>query len=919
MSKVNSEKGLVAESFDQDEESVSSEDERPLKSRHLWQSLRRSHLLGRLMQDMDEISYLKRVIEKWNCSRVTLDQMLSEQIPGNIVKAFEGRGKRKEKISKEVIFTKPDESSSVPIHEITSNSKSECETQEPIPPLPKLIGDEPAGTSNSLISLADLTLNMADLTLNTYVPRKTKPTSDKVSPTHAIKKRTVTKSPTVPVPQPKKKVDLFAEKLLLTLMDEVKSLKIQIKVPSDNSLPVSQTGSLKSSKGKQTTWFGPCKHCGFKNHLAKDCYIKSKCFTCGSTDQLTKEHLEQTVVNKTLTKLKAYSYVNPSAKKAPMIPKPFKEVRGYSAHECLYVNFLFEMEPKKLIEALEEEGWIIAMQEELNQFIRNKMDVKSEILNGKILEEVYVQQPLRVESSNFSNHVYKLHKSLYELKQAPGAWYQANTKESHLVAVKRIFIYLKGTPNLGLWYPKGLDFDLKVYSNLDYAGCNMDRKSTSGGCQIRGGKLVCWSGKKQSSTTMSSVEVEETVKVGLETLGIPDENDTSLSSSDLINSSPPVTLPKAPTDLKPKKKRISPFSKSKTLKLIKNVPSKKPVTETRPIEKTVATADATQSLRAFESADDQGNQHQIANAEKVQEIIVEKAKHVVEEDDLDKGIDSSILSMGNVRLKDVFVNNEENLFDTESKIKVVKRFQPQPNDEDQIVFLGPVYDDMYTDTNVFTVKTIFGSLYCLKDVDPKKAKTDLVSMPEDDNNEEAFADLLLDELQRTKCSTLDASTNKNAFSNPFGYLHKEIISFTSKIGTSIRKKVGNEMDEVCDKLKYFTKKIDKYSIHMTDLVNLIQDMVHLLDSALVFRKANAEGEKWEKANPDLDSTGPNLYNTDLIQGEQLLKNDEMRSVQEEKTSVQKVTSSEHAPLITERVPPVSNALVVHTSEENTSK
>ncbi|GKB77340.1 hypothetical protein Tco_0944235 [Tanacetum coccineum] len=87
------------------------------------------------------------------------------------------------------------------------------------------------------------------------------------------------------------------------------------------------------------------------------------------------------------------------------------------------------------------------------------------------------------------------------------ARYQANPKESHLVVVKRIFRYLKETPNLGLWYPKGSGFDLKAYSDSDYAGCNLDRKSTSGGCQILRGKLVCWSVKKQSSIAMSSTEV----------------------------------------------------------------------------------------------------------------------------------------------------------------------------------------------------------------------------------------------------------------------------------------------------------------------------------------------------------------------------------------------------------------------------
>ncbi|GKA83181.1 retrovirus-related pol polyprotein from transposon TNT 1-94 [Tanacetum coccineum] len=92
------------------------------------------------------------------------------------------------------------------------------------------------------------------------------------------------------------------------------------------------------------------------------------------------------------------------------------------------------------------------------------MDVKSAFLNGKLTEEVYVKQPLSFESSEFPNHVYKLDKALYGLKQAPRAWYetlstfliehkfmrdsvqryQANPKESHLIVVKRSFMYLKG-------------------------------------------------------------------------------------------------------------------------------------------------------------------------------------------------------------------------------------------------------------------------------------------------------------------------------------------------------------------------------------------------------------------------------------------------------------------------------------------
>jgi hypothetical protein len=66
------------------------------------------------------------------------------------------------------------------------------------------------------------------------------------------------------------------------------------------------------------------------------------------------------------------------------------------------------------------------------------------------------------------------------------AQFQTAPKECHLTAVKRIMRYLKCTPNIGLWYPKGAQFELVGYSDSDYAGCKIDRKSTSGGCQLLG-------------------------------------------------------------------------------------------------------------------------------------------------------------------------------------------------------------------------------------------------------------------------------------------------------------------------------------------------------------------------------------------------------------------------------------------------
>ncbi|GJX70852.1 putative ribonuclease H-like domain-containing protein, partial [Tanacetum coccineum] len=62
--------------------------------------------------------------------------------------------------------------------------------------------------------------------------------------------------------------------------------------------------------------------------------------------------------------------------------------------------------------------------------------------------------------------------------------YQVNPKASHLYAVKRIFRYLKGQPKLSLWYPKESPFDLVAYTDNDYAGASLDRKSTTGGYQF---------------------------------------------------------------------------------------------------------------------------------------------------------------------------------------------------------------------------------------------------------------------------------------------------------------------------------------------------------------------------------------------------------------------------------------------------
>ncbi|GJS95147.1 retrovirus-related pol polyprotein from transposon TNT 1-94 [Tanacetum coccineum] len=336
---------------------------------------------------------------------------------------------------------------------------------------------------------------------------------------------------------------------------------------------------------------------------------------------------------------------------------------------CYCDAFLTAVEPKTYKDALTQACWIEAMQEELNEFerLKNKarlvargyrqeegidfeeyfapvarlkairiflafaahmnmvvyqMDVKTTFLKGNLREEVYISQPDGFVDKDKPNHVYKLKKSLYRLKQAPRAWYdmlssflisqdfskglvdptlfirkdgkelllisqsprgifinqskyaleslkkysfdscdlvdtpmvekskldedkegkaidpshyrgmigtllyltasrpdlqfaicmcaryQARPTEKHLNAVKRIFRYLKGTVNRGLWYPKDSSIALTAFADADHAGCQDTRRSTSGSMQFLGDRLISWSSKRQKSAAISSTEAE---------------------------------------------------------------------------------------------------------------------------------------------------------------------------------------------------------------------------------------------------------------------------------------------------------------------------------------------------------------------------------------------------------------------------
>nr|GEZ00627.1 hypothetical protein [Tanacetum cinerariifolium] len=184
---------------------------------------------GDISNDPDFAIYIDFVTS----SKVALDQLVTKQVPGNIVRALSGRGKRKETISsKEVMFTKGDESSAKTAPEITFNFESECDIREHLPPLPKILGAEPNGTSADVITLVDLTRTPA-------VFEEIKKVHDKRSAVKAAKKKAQTMSPSVPNPVPIKKVDSSTRQLLLTLMELqskphkiIQHLSLKHRVPS---------------------------------------------------------------------------------------------------------------------------------------------------------------------------------------------------------------------------------------------------------------------------------------------------------------------------------------------------------------------------------------------------------------------------------------------------------------------------------------------------------------------------------------------------------------------------------------------------------------------------------------------------------------------------------------------------------------
>nr|GEU62395.1 putative reverse transcriptase, RNA-dependent DNA polymerase [Tanacetum cinerariifolium] len=170
-------------------------------------------------------------------------------------------------------------------------------------------------------------------------------------------------------------------------------------------------------------------------------------------------------------------------------------------HNCLFACFLSQQEPKKVIQALADPSWIEAMQEELLQFKLQK--------RGTIDKTLFIKKD-KDDAQEILNEFYGGTHFLLRVASKVERWWNLHQprQTSHLHAVKRIFRYLKGQPKLGLWYPRDSPFDLEAFSNSDYARASLDRKSTTGGCQFLGKRLISWQCKKQTIVSNSTTEAE---------------------------------------------------------------------------------------------------------------------------------------------------------------------------------------------------------------------------------------------------------------------------------------------------------------------------------------------------------------------------------------------------------------------------
>nr|GEY50175.1 hypothetical protein [Tanacetum cinerariifolium] len=427
---------------------------------------------------------------------------------------------------------------------------------------------------------------------------------------------------------------------------------------------------------------------------------------------------------------------------------------------------------------------------------------------------------------------------------------------------------MKGTPNLGLWYPKGSGFNLKSYLDSDYAGCNLDKKSTLGGCQILGGKLMadydvlydkvpifcdntsatailnnlvlhcrtkhidislCWgldidiagilffdlvtkliTRKKGRDQNICYIRYLSLIIEHLLGDAYINENLKTIKPHHITASTfKPSTA--SEVSLTSYMRKVAKLSEQPKKPLI--LPSNEVNTDTiadKSLSETCVQLDAQSKARTNKKSKKKRNLP--SSKPKTSKIVKEsspstqEAGHPVKEKEVDDEFtDSRISSLGDVTFEELHGNAEESPYDIESKIKVVKRFNLQHcDDDDQIKFMGHVYSNIEDDTEAQSDGIEITLTDSSKDARVVEADFALESMPGDE----------IESVSGFKTiETEDDDTHSQ---------YKEELSKSKEMATD---------------------NLDKNDVNRCELVDLIRDLVVLIDSASAFTKATSKREK----------------------------------------------------------------------------
>nr|GEV90638.1 retrovirus-related Pol polyprotein from transposon TNT 1-94 [Tanacetum cinerariifolium] len=612
-------------------------------------------------------------------------------------------------------------------------------------PLPKLIGAAPSSTSESLISLSDLTLNMADLILETPETKNNRPYV-KMLHAYVIKKK-IEKFPANPNQGFDKKADSSTEQLLLTLMKEVKGLKR--KMENLNEVKVKELRSDNETE--------------FRNHkLEEFCDEKG-------------------------------------------IPQNFSSPS--------YMGFMVF-----------------------------QMDVKSAFLNEKISEEVYVQQPPGFESNVYPNHVCKFDKALYGLKQAPRAWY--NFIRDHILKGDTELYFIPIDLQLADIFTKPLAEPIFTRLVAELGMLNIEKQEFWYTKEVEEETktitfLLLWWDKPLSFTQDEfisgiSLPIYKLSEVPEQSLLPPygevnadDTADKSLSGASVQL----VTQSKAITNLKTKKKKISPSSKPKSPHKVLD----QHVEEEKDAEFVAKKEVDEQSLKipAVEKLLDE--------ADKLNKAVQEPPESPYDTKSEIKVV-KSLFTFLISKLKDQIMHDSKAIYDIHENSDSDSNLQLMPDDDLRSVlgFYTADSDDTHENevsksNHIFQDDNAFAERLSLQDhmdhiCEEVSSLHSRLGDMESSIVQQVLAEfksslpaLVIDSLKEQLLSLLS-----DALKDTLPQLLKDYIkSFVSK---SITEELPH---------KELSKSIYKN----------MKKSIRLKRQQEVFKKANAEGEKWEKSNP----------------------------------------------------------------------